>query len=153
MGDSSTAMRDPVFYRWHSYIDDIFQEFKATIPRYTVQNVKNILNALFFVRYKCSCFQLGFENVRVQSVEVTAPGIGRNEFATFWQQSDIELSRGLDFMPRGSVFARFTHLQHAPFSYKFVVSTFRLFYRVTIIVNAQRAILKLKTKCEFETVL
>lgn len=40
MGDSSTAMRDPVFYRWHSYIDDIFQEFKATIPRYTVQNVK-----------------------------------------------------------------------------------------------------------------
>lgn len=66
-------------------------------------------------------FQLGFENVKVQSIEVTAPGIPRNEFATFWQQSDIELSRGLDFMPRGSVFARFTHLQHAPFSYKFVV--------------------------------
>lgn len=39
MGDSSTAMRDPVFYRWHAYIDDIFQEFKATISRYTVQNV------------------------------------------------------------------------------------------------------------------
>jgi len=39
MGDSATAMRDPIFYRWHAYIDDISQEFKATIPSYTVQNV------------------------------------------------------------------------------------------------------------------
>lgn len=39
MGDSATAMRDPIFYRWHAYIDDIFQEFKATIPSYNVQNV------------------------------------------------------------------------------------------------------------------
>lgn len=42
MGDSATAMRDPIFYRWHAYIDDIFQEYKATIPSYNVQNVKNI---------------------------------------------------------------------------------------------------------------
>ncbi|XP_050442444.1 phenoloxidase 2-like [Adelges cooleyi] len=102
MGDATTAMRDPIFYRWHSYIDYIFQEFKATIPRYTIQN-------------------LTFETVRVQSIEVTAPGIPRNEFATFWQQSDVDLSRGLDFIPRGSVYARFTHLQHAPFSYKIIV--------------------------------
>lgn len=39
MGDPTTALRDPVFYRWHAYIDDIFQEFKATIPPYSVQNV------------------------------------------------------------------------------------------------------------------
>jgi len=25
MGDSTTAMRDPVFYRWHAFTDDIFQ--------------------------------------------------------------------------------------------------------------------------------
>lgn len=40
MGDTATAMRDPVFYRWHSYIDDIFQEYKATLPGYSVKNVK-----------------------------------------------------------------------------------------------------------------
>ncbi|XP_027839310.1 phenoloxidase 2-like [Aphis gossypii] len=102
MGDSATAMRDPIFYRWHAYIDDIFQEFKSTIPSYSIQN-------------------LGFDSVNVQSVEVTATGLPRNEFATFWQQSDTDLSRGLDFLPRGSIFARFTHLQHAPFSYKIVV--------------------------------
>jgi len=39
MGDSATAMRDPIFYRWHAYIDDIFQEFKATLLPYTVHNV------------------------------------------------------------------------------------------------------------------
>lgn len=31
------------------------------------------------------------------------------------------MSRGLDFTPRGPVFARFTHLQHAPFSYNITV--------------------------------
>jgi hypothetical protein len=39
MGDPATAMRDPIFYRWHAYTDDIFQEFKATIPTYTTQTV------------------------------------------------------------------------------------------------------------------
>ncbi|XP_026816301.1 phenoloxidase 1-like [Rhopalosiphum maidis] len=102
MGDPATAMRDPIFYRWHAYTDDIFQEFKATIPSYTTQT-------------------LGFENVKLQSVEVSATGIPRNEFLTFWQQSDVDLSRGLDFLPRGSVFARFTHLQHAPFNYKITI--------------------------------
>jgi len=67
----------------------------------------------------------------VQSVELSATGIPRNELATFWQQSDVDLSRGLDFLPRGSVFARFTHLQHAPFNYKITVSTSRVFDQTT----------------------
>ncbi|XP_050525328.1 phenoloxidase 2-like isoform X1 [Daktulosphaira vitifoliae] len=103
MGDSTTAMRDPVFYRWHAYINHIFTEFKAVIPRYTIQN-------------------LSFDNVRVTSVEVASGNsLARNEFATYWQQSDIDLTRGLDFVPRGSVYARFTHLQHASFTYRIVV--------------------------------
>lgn len=78
---------------------------------------------------KSIILQLSFDNVKVQSVEVTATGLPRNEFSTFWQQSDIELSRGLDFAPRGSVFARITHLQHAPFSYKIIVSKLgKLYY-------------------------
>lgn len=40
MGDSATAMRDPVFYRWHAFIDNIFEDFKATLPRYTVKQVR-----------------------------------------------------------------------------------------------------------------
>ncbi|XP_017796963.1 PREDICTED: LOW QUALITY PROTEIN: phenoloxidase 2-like [Habropoda laboriosa] len=39
MGDSATAMRDPIFYRWHAFIDDVFQEHKNTLPQYTVQQL------------------------------------------------------------------------------------------------------------------
>ncbi|XP_068086719.1 phenoloxidase 1 [Anabrus simplex] len=98
MGDSTTAMRDPVFYRWHAFVDDIFEEFKRTLPRYTVD-------------------QLNFSGVRVTNIEVLQRGGGRNVFNTFWQKSDLDLSRGMDFMPRGPVYVRVTHLQHVPFTY------------------------------------
>ncbi|XP_046989756.1 phenoloxidase 1-like [Schistocerca americana] len=98
MGDTAVSMRDPVFYRWHKYLDDIFQELQNMFARYTVQ-------------------QLDFPGVTISSVDVVSKGAPRNEFATFWQKSDIDLYRGLDFTPRGSVFARVTHLQHAPFKY------------------------------------
>lgn len=39
MGDPATAMRDPVFYRWHAFVDDIFQEHKNLLPRYNTQQV------------------------------------------------------------------------------------------------------------------
>ncbi|XP_067629385.1 phenoloxidase 2 [Eurosta solidaginis] len=98
MGDSATAMRDPVFYRWHAYIDDIFQEHKSRIPPYTLP-------------------ELSYEGVFITGVQVSAEGGRPNVLNTFWQQSDVDLSRGMDFVPRGNVFARFTHLQHIPFTY------------------------------------
>ncbi|KAL1459426.1 hypothetical protein WDU94_011408 [Cyamophila willieti] len=99
MGDTSTAMRDPIFYRWHENINDMFLVYKDTLPGYTLP-------------------ELGFKDVRIRNVELSAPGIPMNEFSTFWQQSDVNLSRGMDFTPRGPIFARFTHLQHAPFTVK-----------------------------------
>lgn len=98
MGDSATAMRDPVFYRWHAYIDDIFQEHKSRLPPYTVP-------------------QLNYDGIAITGVQVASDGGQPNVLTTFWQQSDLDLSRGMDFVPRGNVFARFTHLQHAPFTY------------------------------------
>nr|BBM95985.1 tyrosinase 2 [Plautia stali] len=103
MGDTATAMRDPIFYRWHGFIDDLFQEHKNTLPRYTTQ-------------------QLGYSGVRVTLLEVQTDKTQiKNKLFTFWQQSDVDLSRGLDFTPRGPVLARFTHLQHRPFTYKIMV--------------------------------
>lgn len=46
----------------------------------------------------------------------------RNTFDTFWQQSDVNLTRGLDFLPRGNVFASFTHLQHMEYTYNINVT-------------------------------
>ncbi|KRT79998.1 hypothetical protein AMK59_6392 [Oryctes borbonicus] len=42
IGDFTTAMRDPIFYRWHAFVDDIFQQFKGTLPRYTAEQVSSI---------------------------------------------------------------------------------------------------------------
>lgn len=57
----------------------------------------------------------------VQDIQIDSEG-QKNAFQTFWQQSDIDLSRGMDFQPRGSVFVRFTHLQHRPFNYRITVN-------------------------------
>ncbi len=35
MGDTSTAVRDPVFFRWHKFIDDTFVQHKVTLDPYT----------------------------------------------------------------------------------------------------------------------
>ncbi|KAB0791115.1 hypothetical protein PPYR_02915 [Photinus pyralis] len=103
MGDSTTAMRDPIFYRWHAFIDDIFQQFKASLPRYTVS-------------------QINYDGVTVDSCQIQSQGGNPNVISTFWQQSDVDLTRGMDFQPRGPVFVRFTHLQHQPFTYNISVN-------------------------------
>ncbi|XP_022907906.2 phenoloxidase 2-like [Onthophagus taurus] len=103
MGDFNTAMRDPIFYRWHAFVDDVFQRFKGTIPRYTRE-------------------QLDFPNVSVTDMNVKTPSGSTNQLNTFWQQSDVDFSNGVDFIGSGSVFVRFTHLQHEPFTYNITVN-------------------------------
>lgn len=46
----------------------------------------------------------------------------KNVFQTFWEKDKVDLSRGVDFLPSGPVFAAFTHLQHKPFTYRIRVS-------------------------------
>jgi len=60
-------------------------------------------------------FQLEFTGVRVTGVEVSTPAAPPNVIETFWQKNVVDLSRGMDFNPRGSVLAKFTHLNHKDF--------------------------------------
>jgi tyrosinase len=39
MGDTSTAMRDPVFYRVHGFVDNLYNKFKESLPPYTKEEV------------------------------------------------------------------------------------------------------------------
>ncbi|XP_071447876.1 phenoloxidase 2-like [Hetaerina americana] len=102
MGDPTTAMRDPIFYRWHAFTDELFQIHKRTLPSYPAD-------------------KLDYQGVRITNLEVITKGAGKNELNTFWQLNDVDLSRGLDFTPRGAVFARLTQLQHTPFTYRIQV--------------------------------
>lgn len=108
MGDVATAMRDPLFYRWHSAIDFVFAKYKNTLPAYIPSTHFN------------------FKLVNIDSCSVQLEG-GKlpNLLLTYWQRSDVDLAAGLDFGPKGNVLAQFTHLQHAPFNYHITVNNNR----------------------------
>nr|ACC69184.1 pro-phenol oxidase [Bombyx mandarina] len=121
MGDSATAMRDPVFYRWHAYIDDIFHLYKYKLTPYGND-------------------RLGLPQHQVSSVSIEGGGTP-NTLNTLWEQSTVDLGRGMDFTPRGSVLARFTHLQHDEYNYVIevnntggssVMGMFRIFIAPTV---------------------
>ncbi|XP_063875288.1 phenoloxidase 3-like [Scylla paramamosain] len=101
MSETATAMRDPVFYRWHKYIDDIFQEYKLTQPPYTTE-------------------ELSLSSVEVVSVAVESQG-QKNQLFTGWSTQDFEASRGLDFNADKPVMMRLPHLNHHPFIYSIKV--------------------------------
>ncbi|XP_058123593.1 phenoloxidase 8-like [Anopheles ziemanni] len=105
MGDLTTTMRDPLFYRWHQHIDDIFVRHKQRLPAYTASD-------------------LAFNDVTVDSfdVQLNRPNAPKNTLLTFWQRSQFDLGTGLDFVPEGNLFVTFTHIQHAPFTYRFQVT-------------------------------
>lgn len=103
MGDPATAMRDPIFYAFHAFVNDVFQEHKNTLTPYNNQ-------------------QLDYPGIEIKGVEVQTPNMPANTLSTYWSKSDVDLSRGLDFTPRGPILARFTHLNHAQFNYNILVN-------------------------------
>lgn len=102
MFENTTAMRDPVFYRWHTSIQDIFEAYKNTLTPYTAQ-------------------QLSFDGITVTQADIIVENSRNNVLQTYWQRSQLDLSRGLDFVPTGPVFASFVHLQHSAFNYRITV--------------------------------
>ncbi|EDS44937.1 phenoloxidase subunit A3 [Culex quinquefasciatus] len=101
MGDVTTAMRDPIFYRWHEYVDEIFRRHKNNFSPYVYQD-------------------LSYHGITMLKLETRLEkrGAPNNLWLTFWQRSQVDLGAGLDFGPQGNVFATFTHLQHAPFVFQ-----------------------------------
>lgn len=103
MGDVTTAMRDPVFYRWHAYLDSILNRFKESLDPYSFDELK-------------------FNDIAINHLEVNIASAPPNIWLTFWEKSDVDLGAGLDFGPNGNIYALFTHLQHAPFHYNLQIN-------------------------------
>ncbi|XP_046384836.1 phenoloxidase 2-like [Ischnura elegans] len=99
MGETSTAMRDPVFYRWHAYIDYIFQLHKDTLKPYTLEELK-------------------YEGIHVEEIRVqTDAPVRENILKTFMETTTTDLQGGLDFIGYTPLKAQTIRLQHVPFSY------------------------------------
>lgn len=90
MADVATAMRDPIFYRWHAFIDSIFVKYKNTLSPYQSKD-------------------LVYDGINLSSVHVEivskSPNKASNVLLTYWQKSDVDLGAGLDFGP-GNVYAQ-----------------------------------------------
>nr|CAC04149.1 phenoloxidase II [Pimpla hypochondriaca] len=99
MGDPATAMRDPIFYRWHAFIDEIFVTYKNTLKPYSDE-------------------ELNYKGIIVKSIRVISDCHKVNHLETFWANYTIDLGKGLDFKPKSNVGAIFTHLDHCPFKYE-----------------------------------
>ncbi|CAM1332236.1 PPO3 (predicted) [Pycnogonum litorale] len=96
MCDTATALRDPIFYRWHKWMDDMFQAYKNTLPEYNKT-------------------QLAFPKVAVKNVTVNATI--PNVITTFWKEAELEMTEGINFGKPGSVKCKYEHIAHEPFTY------------------------------------
>ncbi|CAG7818442.1 unnamed protein product [Allacma fusca] len=102
-----TSTKDPAFYRWHTFVENIFESYKTTLPPYRDD-------------------ELLWPGVQILKVGVTQGNEGKNILATSWMDSDIDLTRGLDLrrspaLKQGPVWARVTHLTHECFKYNISV--------------------------------
>lgn len=73
---------------------------------------------------------MGFPNIRLTSLEICSDRTNqaecsgeKNVLRTFMMQTDVDMSHGLDFFPRGSILARVTHLNHEPFVFSLSVNS------------------------------
>uniref|UniRef100_A0A1W7RAE8 Hemocyanin subunit 5b n=1 Tax=Hadrurus spadix TaxID=141984 RepID=A0A1W7RAE8_9SCOR len=101
MSDTATSLRDPIFYRWHRFIDDMIQEYKENLPVYDKR-------------------QLGFTGVKVISVNVK--GSSPNVIKTCFKDDILDLSHAINFDRKGPVKVKYQHLDHEPFTYKIEVT-------------------------------
>nr|CAZ66719.1 hemocyanin subunit 5b [Pandinus imperator] len=100
MSDTATSLRDPIFYRWHRFIDDMIQEYKENLPVYDKR-------------------QLGFTGVEVKSINVK--GAAPNVVNTFFTEDVLDVSHSINFDRKGAVKVRHHHLDHERFTYKIEV--------------------------------
>lgn len=100
LADSTTAARDPVFYRWHKMIDDLCVKLKDRSPPYDNSN-------------------LTFRGIKINSLDLIRASDQKptNELITFWQKSTVNLQNGLDFHANSPSLVTFTHLNYQNFIY------------------------------------
>nr|Q95P07.1 RecName: Full=Hemocyanin subunit D; Flags: Precursor [Scutigera coleoptrata]CAC69247.1 hemocyanin subunit D [Scutigera coleoptrata] len=104
MYDVATSARDPLFYSWHKFIDNIFQEHKETLQPYNKD-------------------ELNFPDVQVDSLRINvANGTYENIVRTYWQNSLFKIAKGFTFTTEGSVLVKVKHLNHETFYYNLEVT-------------------------------
>lgn len=130
MADVATAMRDPIFYRWHAFIESIFVKFKNQLQPYQTHDLR-------------------FDGINVTTINVRimtrASSVPPNSLITYWQKSDVDLGAGLDFGP-GNVYAQVRRFLLVSFGctsfYFMIISLFFLFIFSSLIYSMRHLNIK-----------
>lgn len=103
MSDTPTAVRDPIFFRWHQSMDNMCIKLKSHLTPYSTTD-------------------LSFNGIQLQSLDLLNSNdlpLDNNEIITFWQKSDVNLQHGLDYHSQQPFHVRFTHLNYQHFTYSY----------------------------------
>ncbi|XP_042881568.1 hemocyanin F chain-like isoform X6 [Penaeus japonicus] len=110
MAEPVTSVRDPVFYRWHKHVDDLFDMYKVS------QNP-----------YESS--ELSFPGVQLVNAMLLDYTSEPNNLHTFFNTTTYNSRFGLDFRIQESdpnyrpVVIRILHLDHRPFNYQLQINS------------------------------
>jgi len=123
MASAAVSGRDPAFYNWHKYFDDLIQEYKRTQAPYSRQRLE--LVNIFLSEVKIG-YSRPFNQERIDGNLLGPAGVEYNTFQsellTGCNTYKIDISRGLDFGNEHSVvIADLKHLDHVPFHYNISV--------------------------------
>lgn len=131
MSEAAVSMRDPVFYTYHTIIDNLFEKFKETLPPYQITGVRYMkirdVDEFYYiltVAIFCNCqgaYPLLWNGVKITGVEIIASE--QNEIHTFYSQTKFPLAGGVDgSVDKGEkVDVCATHLNHEPFLFKITI--------------------------------
>nr|SMH67861.1 HcA [Scolopendra dehaani] len=102
MHDVATSARDPLFYRWHKFIESLFQQLREHLKPY-------------------SHYELTYPAVVVEKVEVVPDKHPEtvNKVRTGYTTNKLKLNPGFDFTRQSTATVNVQHLDHEPFHYKF----------------------------------
>lgn len=98
MYDVATSARDPLFYRWHKYINSLFMKHKKMLKPYTHD-------------------ELDWSDVEVEGVSVHGQGSKGNRIRTYWQNTLVKINQGFVFTKESPAYVKLQHLQHENFDF------------------------------------
>ncbi|CAH0394157.1 unnamed protein product [Bemisia tabaci] len=113
IGDTNTAVRDPIFYRLHATTERLFRQHKDLLSPYSVEELS--FDGVFLTDVIIKPAQV---NHRISK------SFGDNVLVTFWEESIIDITKGMSFGPTFPINVCHRHLQHVPFSYEITVENY-----------------------------
>lgn len=119
MYDVATSARDPLFYKWHKYIDNIFQEYKDTLPVYKEFRDTSIISKYYkdTKPTEITWSEVEIEKVTLEGVKTKTP----NTLTTFWDTDSFKIGKYFTFTGHSTAEIKVKHIQHEDFTYHFDV--------------------------------